>query len=400
MTGIPPQAQGFSPGLRRNLSLDKYYRIDYSRNMRIYEYRLRPTRKQEERLLRTLELSRLLYNKGLEELQDYYKETGKHLNRFVHDKKHNKQTDPELLAVVVDTTLARLHKSFANFFRRVKEGQKAGFPRFKSFNRWSSFEFRDKANYLEGKYFKSGKLVAGNIRTIVHREMKGEFRCARIIKKPSGWHLQCVCEERKNLLPKTGNRVGIDVGLKYLIADSNGKIIENDKSLRNKLKKLRRLQRSVARRTKGSCRRRKAVRNLARQHERISNRRKDVLHKVSREYVNSNDVIVMEDLRIQNMVKNHHLALSIQDASWGILKNMLSYKAEDAGREFVLVNPRFTTQTCYKCGELVEKSLSVRTHLCPSCGYMEDRDKMAAKNILRLGLSLQEVTYGNTQSVS
>lgn len=334
-------------------------------------------------------LTRRLYNTALDELLDHYKKTGQYLNRFAHDKMHNKQTDPELPAVLVDTTIARLHRSFANFFRRMKSTEQAGFPRFKLPNRWFSFDFRDTDNYIEGAYFKSGKACAGNIRLVLHRPLEGTFRHARIVKRRSGWYLQCICEVSAKPLPVNDRAIGIDVGLKHLIADSDGNTVPNDKHLRTMLRKLRRAQRKVARRRKGSHRRRKAVHELARLHERIASRRKDYLHKVSRKYVNQYGTIVMEDLRIRNLVKNHHLALSIHDASWGMLRHMMSYKAEDAGRTFIAVAPHYTSQKCSNCGEIVQKSLSVRTHLCPSCGYVDDRDVNAAKNILRLGTSLR-----------
>jgi len=363
-------------------------------NIKTYEFRLRPNKTQEKQLDVVLTLTRNLYNTGLEELISNYKETGKHLNRFAHDKLHNVQTDPNIYSPLVDTTIARLHNSFANFFRRLKTGEKPGFPRFKSFRQWHSLEFRDGlTNKLEGVYFNSGKKVAGKIRTVVHRPIEGIFKHARIIKRPSGWYVQFVCEVENNILPKTGKQVGIDVGIKYLIADSNGEFVENDKTYRKQLKKLRRSQRVIFRRAKGSNRRLKAARNTARLHERIVSRRKDYLHKVTTNIVNQNDTIVMEDLAIKNMVKNHHLALSITDASWGIIKQMLSYKAENAGRNFVCVSPRFTSQKCSSCGEMVAKALSVRTHLCPYCGFTADRDTNAAKNILRLGRSLQEPNY-------
>ncbi|QGH72427.1 MAG: CRISPR-associated endonuclease C2c1 [Siphoviridae sp. ctpQM7] len=361
--------------------------------MKTFEYRLRPNKQQEQRLFNSLKATRLLYNQALEELIEHYKTTGKHLNRFRHDKMHGKKEHPDLPAVLVDTTIARLHKSFANFFRGIKDGSRIGFPRFKSANQWHSIEFRDAGNYVEGKSFKSGKACAGNIKLILHRPMEGTFRRARIVKRPSGWYLQCVCETKTQPLKKTGKSIGLDFGLRYLIADSNGEIVENDKVGRQNLKKLRRLQRSLARKKKGGKNRRKSARIVARLHERITNRRKDYLHKVSTAYIQKNDRIVLEDLQIKNMVRNHHLAFGIHDASWGMLRNMFAYKAENAGRELIAVAPHYTSQKCSQCGEMVVKSLSVRTHLCPSCGYTADRDVNAAKGILRLGLSLHPLSY-------
>lgn len=361
--------------------------------MKTFEYRLRPTKQQEQKLNKMLWLTKNLYNKGLEELVEHYKKTGKHLNRFSHDKMHNKETDPLLPAVLTDTTIARLHISFQNFFRGIKKGKKVGFPRFRSIHRWMSFDFRDAINYIEGSYFHSGKACAGDIKIVKHREIEGTFKHARIVKRPSGWYLQCICDVP---VPKEKTKegvIGLDFGIKSLVADSNGTITENDRTLRTHLKKLRRAQRKVARRVKGSHNRKKAVNELARLHERIHQRRKDYLHKVSRKITNMFGTIFLEDLQISNMVKNHHLALSISDASWGMLRQFLTYKAEYAGGQVIAVAPHYTSQKCSNCNEMVEKSLSVRTHLCSSCGYCDDRDVNAAKNILRLGLSLHPLSY-------
>jgi len=356
--------------------------------MKTYEYRLRPTEQQKQKLSTMLWLTKNLYNTGLEELIEHYKNTGKHLNRFSHDKFHNKKTDPLLPAVLTDTTLNRLHISFQNFFRGIKQGKKIGFPRFRSIHRWNSFAFSSAINYIEGSSFHSGKACAGNIKIVKHREMEGTFKHARIVKRPSGWYLQCVCDVPVPTEKTKEGSIGLDFGLKNLVADSNGTITENDRALRTQLKNLRRAQRKVSRRVKGSHNRKKAIRELARLHERIHRRRKDYLHKVSKKITDMFGMIFMEDLQITNMVKNSLLALSISDTSWGMLRQFLTYKAEYAGGQVVAVAPHYTSQRCSNCGEMVEKSLSVRTHLCSSCGYCDDRDINAAKNILRLGLSL------------
>lgn len=329
--------------------------------------------------------SRLLYNQCLEELIEHYRSTGKHLNLYAQDKLHGKEQHPDLPAVIVDTTLKRLHLSFANFFRRCKEGAKEkGFPRFKSGNRWHSFRFRDAGPQLKGSYFHAPKLCGGKIRVNVHRPLEGSFKFARIIKRPSGWYLQCVCETQPQPLPALDNAVGLDMGITSLVADSDGVITPNPQHLKASLKQLAKAQRVLSRRKKGSRRRRKQGRLVARIHERIGNQRKDTLHKVARHYVNSYQTIVVEDLQPCNMVKNHHLARAIMDSSWGLLRQLLADKAEKAGRVFVAVPPHYTSQKCSKCGEYVQKSLSVRTHVCPHCGYVADRDVNAAKNILKL----------------
>lgn len=362
----------------------------------VFEYRLRPNQAQVERFMQVLIGTRHLYNAALEEWKKHLDETGKYLHPYEQDKRYNKITYPSLPAGVVDQTLKRLHKALSRFFAFRREGRACGFPRFKSARQWRCIEFRDHKNGLRGNYFQAGHLCGWKIRTIVHRPLEGKFKYARIILRSSGWYLQCVCEvEQPKSLPKTGQVIGLDVGIKSLVADSNGNIIENPRHLKAGLKTLAHAQRNLARKQKGSERRKKQIRILARHHERIANRRKDYLHKVSRQYVNQYDTIVVEDLNIEGMLKNHYLARAIADASWYMLRQMLEYKAERAGRKLIAVPARFTSQRCSECGEIVQKSLSVRTHVCPHCGYMDDRDINAAKNILRKGLDEAIVDCSN-----
>jgi putative transposase len=351
-----------------------------------FEYRLRPTARQEAALWAVLIGSRRMYNDALEELVSHYKETGQYLHLYEQDKRHGKDRHPDLPAVVVDTTLKRLHRSFSNFFRGRREGRQVGFPRFKGATRWNSFAFRDAANCLDGGYFKAGKVCGGRLRTVVHRPLEGTFNFARIVRRPSGWYLQCICEVSPRALPPKGGAIGLDMGITALVADSDGQRFPNPKPLRRSSERLAKAQRHLSRRKRGSQRRRKARHRVARLHERIANQRKDTLHKLSRRYVDTYQVIVVEDLQVANLARNHHLARSIHDSSWGLFRWMLSYKAAWAGRELVAVPPQYTSQQCSSCGAYVEKTLSVRTHVCPWCGYVDDRDVNAARNILHAGV--------------
>jgi len=220
--------------------------------------------------------------------------------------------------------------------------------------------------------------------------MEGTFKFARVVLRPSGWYLQCICETEPEPLPKKENAIGLDMGIRYLVADSNGHVIDNPKHAKKSAKKLAHAQRRLAKCKKGSNRRKKAKHNVARHYERIANQRKDTLHKASRHYVDRYQTIAIEDLKPANMVQNHCLAFSIADASWGILRHYLESKAEHAGRKLIAVAPHYTSQKCSnpKCGEYVQKSLSVRTHVCPFCGYTADRDENAARNILQRGLQV------------
>ena len=354
-----------------------------------YQFKLRPNQEQEEALWKQLRLTRELYNLGLQELVDHYNATGKHLNCFTHGNAHRKAQHPEIPTHLLNTTLKRLHQSFANFFRRVKEGaSEKGFPRFKAGNRWHSLQFRDVTSgcSVQDCYFHAPKAMGGAIRFNRHRDIEGTINFCRILRKPSGWYLQVVCQSEPKPLPKTGKVIGLDFGLKNLIADSDGRMVENPRHLKFSLRKLRIAQRRCARRVKGSHRRRKASRMVARIHERIGNQRRDYLHKAARYYVNNFDTIVIEDLSVEKMARQGWLARSIMDASWSMLRQILESKAANAGRLVLAVPPQFTSQKCSYCGELVPKTLSVRTHVCPHCGYVDDRDVNAAKNILKAGI--------------
>lgn len=347
---------------------------------------MRPNKQQEQALMHVLIASRNMYNSCLEELVTHYEQTGKHMHLYEQDKRHGKDAHPDLPAVIVDTTLKRLHRSFTNFFQGRKAGRRVGFPRFKGANAWNTFQFRDATNCLDGRYFKAGKLCGGRIRVIVHRPLEGVFKFARLVLRPSGWYLQCVCESAPTPLPVQTTAIGLDMGIRFLVADSSGHVIENPKYARKSAKQLAKAQKNLARCKKGSNRRKKAKKKVARIHEHIYHQRHDTLHKASHHYVKHYQTIVVEDLKPANMVRNHALAFAIADASWGTLRCMLENKAASAGRQLIVVAPHYTSQKCSSCGEYVQKSLSVRTHICPSCGYIVDRDENAARNILHAGL--------------
>ncbi len=216
---------------------------------------MRPTKAQEQALMNILIASRKMYNACLEELITHYKETGKYLHLYEQDKWHGKEAHPDLPAVVVDTTLKRLHRSCTNFFRGLKEGHKVGFPRFKNAQAWNTIQFRDAANCLDNGRFKAPGQCGGRIRVIVHRPLEGTFKFARIVLRPSGWYLQCVCETTPSALPQKDNAVGLDMGIRYLVADSNGHIIDNPKHARKTAKRLAKAQKKLAKCKKGSNRR-------------------------------------------------------------------------------------------------------------------------------------------------
>jgi putative transposase len=234
----------------------------------------------------------------------------------------------------------------------------------------------------------------------MHRSLEGIINTVTVKRECSKWYAVFSNTTVIEPLPVSNREVGIDVGLNSFAVTSDGEFIDNPRYFKNAAVKLRKIQRSVSRKKKGGCNRRKAARLLAKQHLRIKNQRKDFTHKLADSLVNTYGKIAVEDLRIKNMVKNHHLAQSISDAGWGKFIGILSYKAEYAGREFVSVNPTGTSQICSGCGSFVPKSLSVRVHNCPCCGVSLDRDLNSALNILALGRSVWDVTWEIAPSVS
>ncbi|MFA5766159.1 MAG: transposase, partial [Bacilli bacterium] len=201
------------------------------------------------------------------------------------------------------------------------------------------------------------------------------------------WYVSFLIEDVPNHILEPSNEiVGVDMGIKNFAVLSNGEFIENPRFLLADEERLKKAQSNRDKLPKGSPRRRKASKVVSHLYERVTNRREDFAQQLSRQWINKYGIIVFEDLNITKMVHNHNLAKSILDASWNKLVQYTSYKAEDAGRKVVLVNPAYTSQMCSSCGQIVKKDLSIRVHDCPYCGLSMDRDLNAAKNILRLGL--------------
>ena len=207
----------------------------------------------------------------------------------------------------------------------------------------------------------------------------------RLIKRADGFYAQfCIDVERNENQASTGNKIGIDLGLNHFYTDSEGNKVDNPRFLRKSLKLLKKRQRQVSKKKKGSANRRKAINRLGRKHLKVSRQRKDFVVKAARTLCTSNDVIVLENLNVRGLVKNHNLALSISDASWSIFREWLEYFGEIFNREIIAVDPKYTSQDCSNCGKRIKKSLSTRTHVC-SCGAMLCRDHNAAINILNKG---------------
>jgi putative transposase len=356
---------------------------------RAYVYKLRPNHSQLARLEGTLETCRRLYNDALAERKERWKSGQKSIGfatqcASLTQRKKSSSYLQSVHSQVLQNVLRRVDRSFQNFFRRVEFGEKRlGYPRFKGRGWYDSFCY---PQYGNGAKFKDGRLVLskiGHIRVFADRPLEGKPKTAVIIRKADGWYVSIVCEIQPKPLPKTGKSIGIDVGITHFATISTGETIENPRCYGRAERKLRKAQRRVSRRKKGSKRREKTRILLARAHQKVARQRRDHAHKTAKHLVEKHDRIAVEDLNVSGMVKNRHLAKAIFDSSWSTFVQILSDKAEWAGREVVKVNPRNTSQECSGCGELIRKSLAIRWHSCPSCGCELCRDHNAAINIRR-----------------
>ena len=380
--------------------------------MRTFEYRLYPNTKQYSLLMQCLSESRGIYNAMLEAIKVHYEQDETFPGKYDLEAQFKGQGE-HVPATTVQMLADRLSKSLKRFLAAKKHAIAGiGFPRFKKPNQWHSIQLRQygKDCYLheDKKHLIVPKKMGHFLKIKLHRPIEGTPKTVHLVLRADGhWYALIVCETE----PQTEHApsacshtdIGIDVGLKSFLTDSEGNTIENPRFYRTFQKILRRKQRVMDRRKKGSHRKRKAAKNVAKTHLKIDRQRRDHHFKVAKQYAEHYHHIAVEDLAIANMVKNHHLSKSILDASWGQFLALLEDKAARAGHQVIRVNPRFTSQKCYQCGEIVQKSLSVRTHVCPFCGFVADRDANAAKNILKIarpGHGLQELTYTNGCSVS
>lgn len=372
--------------------------------LKTFKYRLYPSRSQTRLLEATLETCRRFHNDCLAERKDAYESEKRTVGKYEQLRKVKvlKETNPyakDIHSHILQVVAADLDKAFQAFFRRVKAGEKPGYPRFKGRNRFDSFGLKEYGNgfRLDGRRLKLSGI--GRIAVRWHRPLEGNIKTVRIVHKAGHWYTCFSCEVEAQPLAPTGRVVGIDVGIASLIATSAGEKVDNPQWYRKEQARLRICQRRVARRKKGGANRRKAVRLLQRQHERIENRRKDFLNKLVYGLVNQYDLIAIEDLQVQNMVHNRHLSKSIMDASWGYFRQRLEAKAEEAGRTVVAVSPAYTSRTCSDCGTIFEHlTLSDRWVEC-ACGLSLDRDYNAALNILRVGRTRLGVTWPVAASV-
>jgi len=298
----------------------------------------------------------------------------------------------------------RSWSAIARFFDNCKKSKlgKKGYPRFKKEQTHGSVEYKtsgwklsDDRRYITfNDGFKAGTFKLWGTRDLHFYSLK-QFKRVRVVRRADGYYCQfCIDQERIEKREPTLKTIGLDVGLNHFYTDSEGNQVENPRHLRKSEKSLKRLQRRLSKTSKGSKNRVKARNRLSRKHLKVSRQRKDFAVKLARCVVQSNDLVAYEDLKVRNMVKNRHLAKSISDAAWTQFRQWVEYFGKVFGVVTVAVSPHHTSQNCSNCGEVVKKSLSTRTHICPHCGHTQDRDWNAARNILELGLR----TVGHTGS--
>jgi putative transposase len=358
-----------------------------------YKYRLFPTAAQRTAMRRSLDACRWVYNKVLETRKEAWEQRQESVSRYDTIKMLPgwKQDHPFLndaFSQCLQEVCTRVDLAFKAFFRRVKAGEKPGYPRFKGAGWYKSFTYPQNGFRLDGDRLYLSKI--GDVRIVLHRPLEGEVKTLTVKQDALGnWYACFSVEIELDPLPPSPHVVGIDLGLAHFATLSTGEQVPNPRFFRQDERALAKAQRRLSRCDKGTAEYRKHQRVIQHIHQRIANRRKDLAHKLSRRLVDEFQIVVFEDLDIRDMQENGYRSLhkSIGDAAWNQLVQYTRYKAEKAGRECVLVNPRGTTQECSNCGEVVPKNLSTRVHECPHCDCVLDRDLNASLNILARGLA-------------
>jgi putative transposase len=360
-----------------------------------FKYRIYLTNGQRRILEQHLEACRWVYNETLAERTRAYAEDATSLRLYDTQALLPlwKLTRPALKDVhsqVLQNVQVRVDLAFNAFFRRVQAGAAAvGYPRFKGQGRYASLTY---PQYGNGVRLDGDRLIlskVGAVHVVLHRPLDGTPKTVTLTRSRTGkWFAAFACEWESQPLPPTGTVIGVDVGLASFATLSNGEQIANPRFYRRDEADLQRVQRrkDAAKNAENWPENAKQKTILAKIHERIANRRRDFAHQEARKLVNRFGFIAVEDLNVAGMLKNHCLAKSIADVAWSQFAQILIVKAEEAGRRVVQVDPRNTSKRCSRCGQRVDKALSERTHTCPHCGLVLDRDVNAAINILQRGL--------------
>ena len=361
--------------------------------LKAYKYRIYPNEEQEIQLNKTFGCTRFIYNQMLADRIKSYEEN-KDLDikiiKYPTPAQYKKEYEwlKEVDSLALANAQMNLDKAYKNFFR----DKSVGFPKFKSKkDNHKSYTTNNQNGtiYIENNRIKIPKLKS-MIKIKQHREFVGLIKSCTISQNPSGKYYISMLVDTENIqLPKLDTKVGIDLGIKEFAITSDGEMFSNPKWLKKSEKRLRKLQKDLSRKQKGSNNRRKDRLKVAKLHEKISNQRKDYLHKISHYIISENQVIVIEDLKVSNMIKNHKLAKSIANVSWFEFRRQLEYKSEWYGRELIIAPSNYaSSQLCSNCGNKSSqtKDLSCRTYICPVCGMEMDRDINASKNLLKLAM--------------
>lgn len=360
--------------------------------LKSFRYRLYPTRRQLLVLEAQLDECRWLYNQLLEQRKTTYEKTQKSLGLFAQQASilKFKESRPTLKTVhsqVLQNVAVRIDLAFKAFFRRVQAGEKPGYPRFKAQGRYDSMTFPQVPSGCELKGNRLHLSKIGTIRLVLHRKIEGVAKTCTLRRSSTGKWYVCFSSELPEPKPlkRSKKEVGIDVGLESFATFSTGERTENPKFFRSDEKALAQAQRKLSKAEKGSSERRQRRKVVARIYERIHDRRLDFAHRLAHSIVQKFGVIAVEDLKVNRMVHEHCTAKSMMDAAWGLFFTVLLFKAAEAGRALVKVNPAYTSQDCSHCGHRQPMPLGVRKFRCPCCGLVLHRDHNAAINILGLG---------------
>jgi putative transposase len=376
--------------------------------MLVFEAKLEGTNGQYDTLDEVLRTARFVRNKCLRYWMDNPGVDKYDLNKYCAQLAKEFDFANKLNSQARQASAERAWSAISRFYDNCKKKKpgKKGYPKFKKHQTnlsveykttgWKLSEDRKQITFTDG--FEAGTFKMWGSRDLHFYQIE-QIKRVRIVRRADGYYVQfCIKQERNEQHELTGKMIGLDVGLNHFYTDSEGNTVDNPRFLRKGEKALKKAQRRLSRTKKGSQNRNKARNRLGRKHLKVQRRRRDFAVKLARAVVQSSDLVAFEDLQVANMVKNHHLAKSISDAAWRLFREWLEYFGKVFGVPVIAVPPHNTSQNCSNCGEKVEKTLSTRTHKCPHCNHIQDRDWNAAINILKKALEFLAKSSTDGQS--